>query len=553
MRQAGLGRFLGAALSAALAVLGVTPLGASAVADDVDTMLWGAYADARMGSMDETSLARMEATAGRRLGVVREFLSWDSPFPTSYHTGLRDNGYPVIFSVKSKRRDGTVVPWADIAAAQPGSALYAEVVGWADRMKAYGVPLRFAFNHEPESKSSSTMGDAASFIAAWRRVHDVFAQRGATNVDFILIMTDYAFMVGPAASNYGPKWYPGDGYLDAIGIDAYNWHTCRSGISNPWKSLEQIIRPFRDFGALHPDEELWLTEYATVEDPAVPGRKKQWFADAQALFQRADYAQFAGVSYFDRKGVDNCVWYVDTSASSIEGFRAMGADVFYGGTGTPPQPDPEPVEVSFVATAGANANKVNHSVQVPATVRAGDTMLLFFTANSNPTTTARPSGWSPVDAVDTGGLRGRVWVRTATGADAGSTVTVANSSITKADLTLSVYRGLDASPVDVHARSVTTTTTDRYWAPSVTPTQEADWVVVYWADKSSTNTGHAIPGELTRRRTASGSGGGHITATVADPARVVEARPTGGFLAVGTQRSSGAVTHTIALRSAPTD
>ena len=546
-------RLLGAVLCAVLAILGTTAVSASGVDEPESEFLWGAYVDKRVGSMDQNSLQRMESTAGRRLGVVREFMSWNTPFPDSYHTWLRDNGYPVVFSVKSKRTDGTIVPWSDIATAQPGSALYAEIVGWADRMKAYGVPLRFAFNHEPESKASSTMGDATSFIAAWRRIHDIFVERGATNVDFIWIMTDYAFMVGPTARNYGPTWYPGDEYVDAMAIDAYNWHNCRTGISNPWKSLEQIIRPFRDFGALHPDEELWLAEYATVEDPAVPGRKQQWFADAQALFKRADYAQFKGVAYFDRQGMDSCTWFVDTSATSVEGFRTMGADSYFGGTVVQPPPpvDPAPTEVSFVATANSNANRVDHTVQVPSEVRAGDTMLLFFTANTNPATTTPPSGWTQLDGGDLSGLRGRVWVRTATSADAGSNVTVSNSQLTKADLTLAAYRGLDAAPVDVHAKTLSGLTTDRYTAPSVTPNQAGDWVVVYWADKSSSSTNHAIPAALTRRRTTTGSGGGHITATVADSGSAVAPGPTGTFLAVGTAKSSRSITYTVAVRPPP--
>lgn len=549
-------RVLGAALSAilcaALALLGPGATPAAGEDGAEQPFLWGAYADKRLGSMNQTSLERMEVTADRKLGVVREFMSWDSAFPTSYHSWLRDNGYPVVFSVKSKRSNGTAVPYADVAAAQPGSALHDEIVGWADRMRDYGAPLYFAYNHEPESKSSSALGAAPDFIAAWRKVHDIFQQRGATNVKFIWIMTDYAFMVGPAASNYAPKWYPGDDYLDAMGADAYNWHNCRAGISNPWKSLEQIIRPFRDFGALHPDEELWLTEYATVEDPAVPGRKQQWFADAQALFQRPDYAQFVGVSYFDKKGIDNCVWHVDTSASSIAGFRAMGADIFYGGTvAPPPPPDPEPVEVSFVAAAASNANRANHTVKVPASVQAGDTLVLFFTANNNPATTTPPPGWTQLDGADSSGIRARVWVRTATAGDAGSTVTVASSAMTKADLTLSAYRGLDAVPVDVHAMKVETTTATSRTAPSVTTSGAGDWLLVYWADKSSNNTGHTIPGTLSRRSTTTGDGSGRITATLADTSAGVAQGPTGTFTAVGTSSSSRAVMLTIALRPAP--
>jgi hypothetical protein len=178
-------------------------------------------------------------------------------------------------------------------------------------------------------------------------------------------------------------------------------------------------------------------------------------------------------------------------------------------------------------------------------------LLLFFTANQNPATTTAPSGWTQIQAIDPRGLRGRVWMRTATSADAGATVTVGNSVINKADLTVAAYRGTSGTgPVDVQASSVQTVTTVNHPAPSVTTTQDGDWVVVYWADKSSANTGDTIPASLTLRRAMSGSSGGHITATLADTGDAVPVGPTGTFTATGSASGSPAVAYTIALRPA---
>lgn len=512
-----------------------------------DGMKFGAFTGPRTGETDQSAVLRGEATAGRKFDVVREFLRWDDDFPDSFHTWLRDTDRTMLLSVRSRRANGETILWSSITSAQPGSALYTDIERWADRIRDYGVPIYFTFNHEPESGASSTNGDASQFIAAWRKIHGIFQTRGVTNAKFMWIMTDYAFWVGSQARNHGPYWYPGDGYLDAMGIDAYNWYQCREGINTAWKSLEQIIRPFRDFGAAHPDEELWLTEWASTEDPAVAGRKAQFYADAQALFKRPDYAQFHGISYFDTRGQGACQWYPDSSSSAAAAFRTMGTDPFYRGIVTPPPP-PEETEISYVASASSNANRTNHSVQIPGSVQAGDTLLLFFTANTAPTTTTPPPGWTQVNAANPTLARSRVWVRTATASDAGSTVTVANSSLSKADLTVAAYRGLAGNPIDVSAVNVQTNTTSQYVAPSVTPTQAGDWVAVYWADKSSSNTNHAIPATITRRRTTTGSGGGHITATVADTNAAVAVTPTGTFVATGTAVSSRAIMYTIALR-----
>lgn len=534
-------------LASTIAVL----VGAStgAAVGDVDGVLFGAYSGPRTGESEQAAVLRMERDLGRQLDVVREFVQWDEGFD-SYITWLQQSDRTVILSVKSNRLNGTVIPWADIANAQPGSRLHDEMVGWADRMKAWGKPVYFAFNHEPEAGSNRTKGTATDYINAFRALRQVFRDRGATNTKFIWIMTDYSFFVGSQDRRDAAKWYPGDAYVDAMGADAYNWFTCRTGIDTAWWTLERIIKPFRDFGAAHPDKELWLTEFASAEDPANPERKAQWFAQAQALFKRADYAQFKGVSYFDRFGGDQCYWQPNSSAASLAAFQAMGQDAFYGGpVAPPPPPDPEPSTASFVATAGSNGNYTTHTVTVPASVQAGDTLLLFFSNNSTTVTTTPPAGWQLVQQAETSGMRGYAWVRTATASDAGAVVTVRNSAITKGDLAVAAYRGLAATDVvDVSAVAVDTTSRTQHVAPSVTPTQAGDWVVAYWADKSDTNTTHALPAALTRRRTASGTSGGHITATVADLGAATGTSATGTFTATGTSTSTKAVMFTIALR-----
>jgi hypothetical protein len=528
-----------------VAVVIITLLPARALATP-DGIMFGARVAPRAGESPQAAVQRFEAGVGRDLDVVREFLVWDSEFPSSYHTWLRDTDRMMILSVRSRRGNGTTVSFADVAAAQPGSALHNDIVRWADRMRDYNAPVYFTYNHEPESSASFPMGDAPEFIAAWRKVYQIFQDRGATNVKFMWIMTDYAFWVGSQARNDAGKWYPGDDYLEAMGADAYNWYNCRPGINNPWKTLEQIIRPFRDFGAAHPNEEMWLAEFASSEDTARPGRKAEWVREVQALFKRPDYAQFHGISAFNYQGTSTCHWFVDSSTSSAAAYRELGQDGFYGGSVTPPPTS----EVRFVAAASSNANRTQHTVQVPASVQAGDTLLLIYTANVNATTTTAPPGWSLVRGVDPAGLRSRLWTRQATAGDAGSNLTVASSSITKADLKIVAYRGTGQTPLDVHADAVDLAVTTQHTAPSVTPTQAGDEILVYWADKSSTNTDHAIPASLSKLApTSRGSGGGYITATIGGASAGAAGTPTGTFVATGTGPASRAVMYTIALRS----
>ena len=64
-----------------------------------------------------------------------------------------------------------------------------------------------------------------------------------------------------------------------------------------------------------------------------PGRKAQWFDDAQAQLEA--WPEVKAVSYFN---VDaNCDWLVDSSPSSLSAYRGMGADPYFNPATTPPK------------------------------------------------------------------------------------------------------------------------------------------------------------------------------------------------------------------------
>ena len=308
-------------LSLAVTAAGLaTPAGAG---PNDPTVLFGARPEP--GTQQGTTT--LEGKIGRRLAAVRVYYNWDSPFPDTDVTWFRNNGYALLLSVKSERRNHTFVEWRDIANAQPGSALHNEIVTWANRIKSLGTHVYFTFNHEPETSLNSS-GQGADFIAAWRKVVTVFRGQGVTNADYLWIMTAYSFKARDRRR--AVDWYPGEAYIDYMGADAYNWYNCRPGTSNPWNSLEQLLNPMRLFAQGKTIKGLMVPEWASTEDSAQPGRKAQWFADARALFKKPGWEGFKAVLYYNKSSkYPNCRWFVDSSQASLTAFSAMANDVYY--------------------------------------------------------------------------------------------------------------------------------------------------------------------------------------------------------------------------------
>ena len=308
-------------LSLAVTAAGLaTPAGAG---PNDPTVLFGARPEP--GTQQGTTT--LEGKIGRRLAAIRVYYNWDSPFPDTDVTWFRNNGYALLLSVKSERRNHTFVQWRDIADAQPGSALHNDIVTWANRIKSLGTHVYFTFNHEPETSLNSS-GQGADFIAAWRRVVTVFRGQGVTNADYLWIMTAYSFKARDRRR--AVDWYPGEAYIDYMGADAYNWYNCRPGTSNPWNSLEQLLNPMRLFAQGRTIKGLMVPEWASTEDSAQPGRKAQWFADARALFKKPGWEGFKAVLYYNKSSkYPNCRWFVDSSQASLTAFSAMANDVYY--------------------------------------------------------------------------------------------------------------------------------------------------------------------------------------------------------------------------------
>ena len=245
-------------------------------------------------------------------------------------------------------RCAQVLGGGDIADAAPGSPIHQQIVTWAQRVRDLDVPVWFSFNHEPEFVGNTPNGTDQDFIDAWRRVHAEFVANGVTNAEFVWIMTDYSFDVPSTDRRHAPKWYPGDDVVSHIAADAYNWSDCRDGVFNPWRSLEEIIDPLRQFGASHPDKGVLLAEWASTESG---GDKAAWIDDASELFMQPGWDQFIAVSHFNDidPASPNCSWPIDSSPSSLEAIRDMGSLAFYGGGGAPPDEDPV---VSVLAPVG---------------------------------------------------------------------------------------------------------------------------------------------------------------------------------------------------------
>jgi hypothetical protein len=285
----------------------------------------GAYLGARVqpsaGQSQADAFAAAEREIGRRFAVERVYHRWWDAFPTEGDRQSAASGRLLFISWAAQTAGGTPVPWAAIASGRFDRWIRAR----ADAVAAFGRPLYLCFNHEPEDEAA--WGSAADFVAAYRRVVDLFRSEGVSNVAYVWTMMSASFAHGGSVAD---AFYPGDGYVDAVGVDAYNWSPGRSGAA--WRSFAAVVAPARRFALAH-DVPLVVPEFGVQEDPSVPGRKAAWVRAAAATIRR--WHDIKAVMYFDSSR--GYPWQISTSASSLAAFAEVASDPWFD-----PAPRPSP-------------------------------------------------------------------------------------------------------------------------------------------------------------------------------------------------------------------
>jgi hypothetical protein len=201
--------------------------------------------------------------------------------------------------------------WRTTANLSSGSTSHKQIASWADTIKARGGEIFIAFHHEPESTGSKKFGTAEEYKAAYRKVTDIFRARGANNAIFTWQMTAYAFRADSGAYNAAAKWYPGDGYVDVVGADPYNWYTCGHGLGR-WQSLRTLVDPVLSFARAR-GKQVALAEFASVRD----ARRPAWIKEA-GDYMAANDDVIAAAFYFNRAPTNSansdCTWTLTSDA-----------------------------------------------------------------------------------------------------------------------------------------------------------------------------------------------------------------------------------------------
>ncbi len=198
--------------------------------------------------------------------------------------------------------------------------------------------------------------------------------------------------------------------------------------------------------------------------------------------------------------------------------------------------------VEFVAQAAASRKVATPWIVLPASVQAGDRVVLVLSLASTSRQVSAPTGvtgWSQAGNLAAGtSMRTVLWSKEAAAGDAGKRVNIPLNGSVKSTVHVAAYRGVDPSAPTVASKAEVNTRTVRTTPTAIAP--EGAWVLSYWAGKSASASSWSLPGSVTARGSAANTGSGHITSALADSGSAVQAGSYGNLAATSNASTGSA-------------
>lgn len=169
----------------------------------------GEFPDSRPGSL--AAVRRFAASIGRKPNIIGIYVAWNSPFEAR---AVASNWSYSALTYMAWEPFGTTLR----SIAQGKSDTY--ITTFAKAVRALNLPVAISFGHEmngdwyPWGTTKATPGQ---FVGAWRRIHDLFEAADARNVIWIWNPN----VISPAPQVQLQPYYPGDSYVDWVGVTGY--------------------------------------------------------------------------------------------------------------------------------------------------------------------------------------------------------------------------------------------------------------------------------------------------------------------------------------------
>ncbi|PAB58520.1 glycoside hydrolase family 26 protein [Anaeromicrobium sediminis] len=224
---------------------------------------------------------KLEDRLDKRFEFLMTYSDFTTPMPlTGTATAYRDNRFMML----------TLQPWVD---GDRKSVVTMEIIRgnydgylrkWARNIKSLNNPILFRPSNEMNGDWSTWSAwylgkDTDLYIEAWKRMYRIFKEEGADNAYFVWNPHDRSYP--DFAWNNPHLYYPGDEYVDFVGLTGYNNGTSHK--ADVWREFKDIYYPlYIEYMYYYSNKPFLVTEFSCNE---VGGNKANWISDGFKYFK----------------------------------------------------------------------------------------------------------------------------------------------------------------------------------------------------------------------------------------------------------------------------
>ena len=164
------------------------------------------------------------------------------------------------------------------------------------------------------------------YAAAYRRIVKIARRVGADNITFGFHVNVPG--IPDTSWNTFANYYPGDKYIDWVGMSIYGAQQCKW----EWTTPKDLIGPaYKELKAMAPSKPIYIGEGGVAECPKL-GSKADWIHEFFRVI-RTDFPDIKAVNYFhDRWENDDCTisnLRIDSSSAAKKAFRQEAANPYW--------------------------------------------------------------------------------------------------------------------------------------------------------------------------------------------------------------------------------
>lgn len=220
-----------------------------------------------------------------------------------------------------------------------------ELTQWAEDAKQSGIPIIIEFgtevngdwfpwaglhngNGDTHGYGDTTFADGPErFKDAYIHIIDLFDKEGVKNVTWAFHVNSVS---APAESwNNMSAYYPGDDYIDWIGVSIY-------GAQKPGDTYltfdELLSRSYNELMSVSDNKPLAIFEFGIVEGDS-NFSKAQWIKNALDVLKEGKYSKIKAISYWHSSWENDDGSYsnmrIDSSPESLQQYKETISDTFF--------------------------------------------------------------------------------------------------------------------------------------------------------------------------------------------------------------------------------